>query len=69
MLNYGESGHPVFRGSTAFERADLKSKGKGRSTFHVRQSAQYLRSSGGHVWRLSLAGFQKLKRYNKTRRK
>ena len=32
MLNFSESGHLVFRGSSAFERADLKSKGKGRST-------------------------------------
>ena len=32
MLNCSESGLPVFRGSSAFERAELKSKGKGRST-------------------------------------
>ena len=34
MINFSESGHPVLRGSSAFERGDLKSKGKGRSTVH-----------------------------------
>ena len=29
MINFGESGHPVFRGSSALERGELKSKGKG----------------------------------------
>ena len=28
MLNFSESGHPVFRGSCALERGDLKSKGE-----------------------------------------
>ena len=27
MLNFSESGHPVFRGSSAFERGALRSKG------------------------------------------
>ena len=73
MLNFGESGHSVFRGSSAFERADLKCKGGGQlivCTFqwqrrnrrsdswysYFRQSAQYPRSSSGHMWRLCLAG-------------
>ena len=30
MLNFSESGHPVFHGSSALERGDLKSKGKGK---------------------------------------
>ena len=34
MLNFSESGHAVFRGSSAFERGDLKSKGKGKLSFH-----------------------------------
>ena len=38
LLNFSESGHPVFRGSSAFERAELKSKGKGSSTFHFNGS-------------------------------
>ena len=34
MLNFSESGHPVFRGSSALERGDLKSKGKGKLSIH-----------------------------------
>ena len=33
MLNFSESGHPVFHGSSALERGDLKSKGKGKLFF------------------------------------
>ena len=32
MINFSESGHPAFRGSSAFERRDLKSNGKGGKT-------------------------------------
>ena len=35
MINFSDSGHPVFRGSSAFERGDLKSKGKGKLSIHV----------------------------------
>ena len=35
MINFYESGHPVFRGSGALERGDLKSKGIGKSSIHV----------------------------------
>ena len=28
MLNFAESGHPVFRATSAVERGELKSKGK-----------------------------------------
>ena len=38
MINFSESGHPVFRGSSAFEREDVKSEGKGRSTMHFNAS-------------------------------
>ena len=38
MLNFAESGHPVFRGSSAWERGELKSKGKGVKTIHVNGS-------------------------------
>ena len=34
MLNFSESGHPVFRGSSDLERGDLKSKGKGKLSIH-----------------------------------
>ena len=33
MLNCSGSGHPVFRGSSALERGDLKSKGNGKLSF------------------------------------
>ena len=69
MLNFSESGHPVFRGSSALERGALRSKWKENclhfcgddntaefvpSHDHLRQSAQYLRSSSGHVRRIGL---------------
>ena len=38
MINFSESGHPVFRGSSAFERGDLKSKGKGKLSIHFNGS-------------------------------
>ena len=38
MINFSESGHPVFRGSGAFERGDLKSKGKGQLSIHFNGS-------------------------------
>ena len=34
MLNFSESGHSAFRASSAFERGDLKSKGKGQLSIH-----------------------------------
>ena len=34
MINFCEGGLPVFRGSSALERGDLKSKGKGKLSFH-----------------------------------
>ena len=34
MINFCESGHPVFRGSGALERGVSKSKGKGMSSIH-----------------------------------
>ena len=65
MINFCESGHPVFRGSSASERGDLKSKEKGKSSTHLNgshekhrvasshnhfgQSVQFLRSSTGYV--------------------
>ena len=38
MLNSSESGPPVFRGSSASQRGDLKSKGKGKSSTHFNGS-------------------------------
>ena len=34
MLNSAESGHPKFRATSALERGDLKSKGKGIKSIH-----------------------------------
>ena len=34
MLNFSESGHPVCQGSSAFDRGNLKSKGKGQLPLH-----------------------------------
>ena len=63
MINFSERGHPVFRGSSAFERGDLKSKEKGKLS--VRQSAQCLRSSSGlKIWPWN---FQMFEGYGETR--
>ena len=60
MLNFAESGHPVFRATSALERGELTSKEKGKKSSHFNgseenvelilptyfcQAAQYLRSS------------------------
>ena len=34
MLDFAESGHPVFRATSALGRGELKSKGKGMNTIH-----------------------------------
>ena len=70
MLNFSERGHTVFRASSALERGNLKCKGEGKLSIHfcddgrirgngsshdhLRQFAQYLRSSSGHVRRAGL---------------
>ena len=35
MINFSEGGHPVFRGSSAFERGSLRSKGRGNLSIYV----------------------------------
>ena len=45
MINLGESGLPVFRGSRAFEQRDLTSKGKGKTTVHVNGSDETIEVS------------------------
>ena len=37
MLNFAESGHPVFRASSALERGALKSKGRGVKSIHFQR--------------------------------
>ena len=34
MLNFAESGHPIFRATNALERGDLRSKEKGKTSIH-----------------------------------
>ena len=40
MLNFTESGHPVLRASSALERGELKSKGKGKKSMHFNGSKE-----------------------------
>ena len=56
MLNFSERGHPVFRGSSAFERGDLKSKGKGRSSLHFNGSIEVILRTFISVNQLSTYG-------------
>ena len=34
MTNFSESGHPIFRASSAFERGELRSKAGGKKSKH-----------------------------------
>ena len=68
MLEFGESGHPVFRATSPLSRGQLKSKGGGKtvdtllcqfgynlnffSHTYSCKSAQSLRSSRRNVWRI-----------------
>ena len=38
MMNFSDSGHPIFRASSGFERGELKSKGGGRKSTHFNGS-------------------------------
>ena len=74
---------PCFRGSRALERGRFEEqrwrnivntiqwqRRNRRSVFshnHFRQSAQYLRSSSGYVWRASLRNLQMFRGYGETR--
>ena len=64
LLEFAESGHPIFRGTTPLSRGKLRSKGHGKLSIHFAadqktietfshncfcQSAQSLRSSSKHV--------------------
>ena len=40
MLNFAESGHPVFRASSALARVELRSKGKGKKSIHFNGSEE-----------------------------
>ena len=65
LLEFAESGHPIFHATTPLSRGILKSKGRGKLSIHFAadeftidtifshypfcQSAQYLRSSGSYM--------------------
>ena len=38
MLNFAESGHPIFRATSALERGELKSQGNGVISIHFNGS-------------------------------
>ena len=38
MLNFAESGHPIFRATSALGRGELRSKGKGKKSIHFNSS-------------------------------
>ena len=40
MFIFAESGHPVFRATSALERGDVKSKGGGKKTIHFNGSEE-----------------------------
>ena len=40
MLNFAESGHPVFRATSPLGRGELKSKGGGKKTIHYNGSEE-----------------------------
>ena len=42
MLNFSESGHPIFRGSSVFKRGELKSKEGGKKSIDSNDSTEFL---------------------------
>ena len=40
MLNFAESGQPIFRATSALERGELRSKGKGKKSIHFNGSEE-----------------------------
>ena len=40
MMNFAESGHPVFRAASALERGELRSKEKGKKSIHFNGSEE-----------------------------
>ena len=79
MLEIAETIHPLFRASSALERGELRSKGRGKKTIHFHgseqnvelilltvmscESAQYLRSSSRHMH----GGIQRYHGFRETR--
>ena len=40
MLNFAESGHPIFRATSALQRGELRSKAKGKKSIHFNGSEE-----------------------------
>ena len=40
MINFAESGHPLFKPPAFLEKGDLKSKGGGKKTIHYNGSEE-----------------------------
>ena len=38
MTNFSDSGHPIFRASSAFERGEIRSKGRGKKYTYFKSS-------------------------------
>ena len=79
MLNFAESGHPIFRATSALERGELKSKRTGVKSIHFNGSDDTIEmilptvisvnqlsvyGAVADLWRVS----QRLERYGETRR-
>ena len=48
MKNFSDSGHPIFRASSAFETRELKSKGGGKKSTHFNGSDEKRRVASPH---------------------
>ena len=49
MLNFAESGHPVFRATSALGRGELLSKGGEKKTIHCKWRNRWVDSSPGYI--------------------
>ena len=45
MLNFAESGHPIFRATIALERGELRSKEDGKKSVHINGSEETIKLS------------------------
>ena len=42
MINFAETGHPIFQATSPLGRGELKSKGGGKKTIHYNGSEEYV---------------------------
>ena len=50
MVNFAESGQPVFRASSALERGELKSQGKGATSIHFNGKPEDIWKNPSTIW-------------------